>query len=371
MSEYFDAYRIDHILGFFRIWEIPFNAVHGLLGHFNPALPFSPEELQGYGFRFDASWQTVPYIREDFLDEIFGAYTGEVKERFLVHKGDGRWDLNVLVDTQRKIVGYFSGASDDMSILIRDGLMRLIDDVLFLEDPDRPGYYHPRISAQHTHVYHSLDEDQKSCFNRLYDDFYYHRHDVFWKDEALRKLPALISSTDMLVCGEDLGMIPHCVPEVMERLQILSLEIQRMPKESWRKFGDTWAYPYRSVCTTSTHDMSGIRVWWEEDRARTQRFFNEILGEQGEAPSFCEPWICEKIVELNLFSPSMLAILPLQDWLSIDGRLRRENPQEERINIPAHSRHYWRYRMHLSIEQLLEEGVFNTRLRELIERSGR
>ena len=143
--------------------------------------------------------------------------------------------------------------------------MRLIDDVLFLEDPDRPGYYHPRISAQHTHVYHSLDEDQKSCFNRLYDDFYYHRHDVFWKDEALRKLPALISSTDMLVCGEDLGMIPHCVPEVMERLQILSLEIQRMPKESWREFGDTWAYPYRSVCTTSTHDMSGIRVWWEED----------------------------------------------------------------------------------------------------------
>ena len=175
----------------------------------------------------------------------------------------------------------------------------------------------------------------------------------------------------MLVCGEDLGMIPHCVPEVMERLQILSLEIQRMPKESWREFGDTWAYPYRSVCTTSTHDMSGIRAWWEEDRARTQRFFNEILGEQGEAPYFCEPWICEKIVELNLFSPSMLAILPLQDWLSIDGRLRLENPQEERINIPAHSRHYWRYRMHLSIEQLLEEGVFNTRLRELIERSGR
>ena len=151
--------------------------------------------------------------------------------------------MNVFVVTLRKIVGYFSGASDDMSILIRDGLMRLIDDVLFLEDPDRPGYYHPRISAQHTHVYHSLDEDQKSCFNRLYDDFYYHRHDVFWKDEALRKLPALISSTDMLVCGEDLGMIPHCVPEVMERLQILSLEIQRMPKESWREFGDTWAYP--------------------------------------------------------------------------------------------------------------------------------
>ena len=46
MSEYFDAYRIDHVLGFFRIWQIPMDAVHGLLGVFNPALPFSPDELR-------------------------------------------------------------------------------------------------------------------------------------------------------------------------------------------------------------------------------------------------------------------------------------------------------------------------------------
>lgn len=371
MADYFDAYRIDHILGFFRIWEIPCDAVHGLLGHFNPALPYSPEEMSGYGFRFDASWQTVPYIRESFLGEIFGRYADEVKKRFLIHTGDGRWKLNIMWDTQRKIVDYFGRTDDEMNATIKEGLLKLVDEVLFIEDPEAPGRYHPRISGQRTRAYQALDEEQKACFDRLYEDFFYWRHNDFWKAEAMRKLPPLISSTQMLVCGEDLGMIPGCVPEVMERLQILSLEIERMPKAFNCEFADTGHYPYRSVCTTSTHDMSGIRAWWEEDRARTQRFFNEVLGEAGEAPRVCEPWICERIVALNLASPSMLAILPLQDWLSIDGRLRRDNPHEERINVPANSRHYWRYRMHLSIEQLLAEGEFNTRLRELIRHSGR
>ncbi|OUO99578.1 4-alpha-glucanotransferase [Barnesiella sp. An22] len=371
MSRYFDAYRIDHILGFFRIWEIPLDAVHGLLGHFHSAMPLSPDELAQKGFRFDASWQTVPYVREESLHDIFGAYTDEVKTRFLVDKGNGRWDLNVMMDTQRKVVDYFSGADDEMNVLIRDGLLKLLDEVLFLEDPDQPGYYHPRIMGNRTQAYQALDDEQKACFDRLYEDFFYWRHNDFWKAEALRKLPVLVASTDMLVCGEDLGMIPGCVPEVMKQLQILSLEIQRMPKEWNCEFGDVSRYPVRSVCTTSTHDMSGIRGWWQEDPARTQRYFNEVLGESGQAPATCEPWICERMVELTLSAPSMLAILPLQDWLSIDGRLRRKNPDEERINIPACPHYYWRYRMHLSLEQLLAEGVFNTRLQEMIARSGR
>ena len=371
MADYFDAYRIDHILGFFRIWEIPLNAVHGLLGHFHAALPLTPDELEQMGFHFDPSWQTVPYVREESLPVIFGLYTDDVKARFLVDKGNGRWDLNVMMNTQRKVVDYFAGADDAMNATIRNGLLKLLDEVLFLEDPDAPGHYHPRIMGNRTQAYRALDEEQKACFDRLYEDFYYWRHNDFWKGEALRKLPALVGSTDMLVCGEDLGMIPGCVPEVMEQLQILSLEIQRMPKEFNCEFGDVSRYPVRSVCTTSTHDMSGIRGWWEENPARTQRYYNEVLGEPGEAPATCEPWICERIVALNLSAPSMLAILPLQDWLSIDGRLRRANPREEQINIPASPHHYWRYRMHLPIEQLLAEGEFNTRLRELIARSGR
>ena len=144
-----------------------------------------------------------------------------------------------------------------------------------------------------------------------------------------------------------------------------------MPKDPRVEFGNPYHYPYYSVCTTSTHDMGGIRQWWEENREKTQRFYNQMLHECGEAPVFAEPWICEKIIDSNLQSPAMLCILPLQDWLAIDGRLRRDNPYKEQINVPAESRHYWRYRMHLTLEDLLSESLFNKRLHSIITESGR
>lgn len=309
MAEYFDAYRIDHILGFFRIWEIPLDAVNALLGRFNPALPYTEQEIASYGFRFDRGRHTAPVTETD--------------------------------------------------------------NVLFVEDRKQPGRFHPRISAQSTECYRWLPDDQKNAYNNLYNDFFYRRHDAFWQQEAMRKLPPLICSTHMLVCGEDLGMIPHCVPAVMNGEQILSLEIQRMPKDPSMEFGAPWDYPYLSVCTTSTHDMNPVRAWWEEDRRVSQRFYNNVLGEWGDAPYFCEPWICERIVAMHLKSPAMLTVLPWQDWLAMSGELRRENPNEERINVPANSRHYWRYRMHMTLEELLAADDFNRMVRHMIAESGR
>lgn len=371
MAEYFDAYRIDHILGFFRIWEIPYECVHGLLGHFNPALPFSEEEIRGYGLWFNAARHAEPYVYRYMLDDFFGEAAEEVRTKYLQEAGNGRYVLREEVDTQRKVERLFAGKSDDRSHRICDGLMGLIDEVLFVEDPVKRGLYHPRISAQFTYSYRALSDGERAAFDRLYNDFYYYRHDDYWRGEAMCKLPPLLSATRMLVCGEDLGMIPHCVPQVMNDLQILSLEVQRMPKDPNSEFCNTWGYPYRSVSTTSTHDMSPVRAWWEEDRATTQRFYNSVLQEPGEAPLFCEPWVAGKIVDLHLASPSMLVILPLQDWLAEDGTLRREVPQEERINVPAIPRYYWRYRMHLTLEQLLGEQDFNTRMRTRIEANGR
>lgn len=374
MSEYFDAYRIDHVLGFFRIWEIPVEQYHGLLGHFNPALPFSPEELSaGYDFSIDPEMQTLPYITDAIIDDTLGAYADDARAEFFEPiAGSGRYRLKPEFDTQRKVALYFENTCrDERTRTLCEGLMNMIDDVLFIEDPDQHGTYHPRISALDTQSYKALSDYEQACFERLYNDFYYHRHNDFWQDQAMRKLPPLIDSTDMLVCAEDLGMIPACVPVVMKKLEMLSLEIQRMPKEAFATFGDTWKYPYYSVCTTSTHDMSGIRGWWEEDRELTQKFYNDVLRQSGDAPLYAEPWICEKILQLHLKSPSMLCIIPLQDWLSIDGNIRRANPHEERINVPADSRHYWRYRMHLSIAELQQQSDFNSRLRSLIGSSGR
>ena len=373
MADFFDAYRIDHILGFFRIWQIPMDAIHGLLGYFNPALPFSPEEMRNnYDFWINPELQCKPRIEEWMLGDFFGEHAYEAKEKYLDYLGDGRFKLKDFVSTQRKVKEYFDKLEHkESNERIYNGLLGLIDDVLFIEDPYKKGFYHPRISAQFSYQYRMLNDYEKWCFNRLYNNFFYHRHNDFWYGKAMWKLPPLLDSTSMLTCAEDLGMIPDCVPEVMNQLEILSLEIQRMPKDPKAEFGNTWHYPYYSVCTTSTHDMPGIRAWWEDDHERSQKFFNYILGEQGPAPYFAEPWVCEKIVKLHLDSPSMLCILPLQDWLSTDGKLRRQMPAEEQINEPSNPEHYWRYRMHLTMEDLIRQSDFNNKLLNSIKESNR
>jgi len=303
MGQYFDAFRIDHILGFFRIWEIPSQYKSGLMGHFNPALPYPGEVLRSQGFR----------------------------------PGTGNGT-----------------------------------DVLFVEDPRQPDHWHPRISGDKTQQYAALSPEMKDRYNRLSEEFFWRRHDDFWKESALRKLPALLRSTGMLACGEDLGMIPACVPSVMDQLNILSLEIQRMPKDPKDAFGHPDRYPYWCVCATGTHDTSPLRAWWEEDRALTQRYYNEVLGCEGDAPYFCEPWVADLIVAQHMKSPAMLAILPLQDWLATDGEVRYQgNPADERINIPAIPRHYWRYRMHCTLESLVANDRLNAHLRTLAEAASR
>ncbi|HNW52161.1 MAG TPA: 4-alpha-glucanotransferase [Prolixibacteraceae bacterium] len=377
LSNYFDAYRIDHILGFFRIWEIPKEATHGLLGYFRPGLPLLPEEIIDRGIYFDSERFTKPYIRGHFLHEIFGEFTPEVKKQYLTEKGENSYVLKPAFDTQRKIYDHFTPDGDDTKVdakstIIRDGLISLLDEVLFIQDPycSYPAY-HPRIAFHDTNSFNELDQETKYRLDDLYIDFFYKRHEDFWKVEAFMKLPALINATNMLVCGEDLGMVPDCVPEVMRTLNILSLEVQRMPKNPKVEFGHPADAPYLSVCTTSTHDMSTIRGWWEENRENTQRFYRHILGHNDQAPYFAEPWICKEIINQHLHSPAMLAIFPIQDLLAMDGNLRWDETSKERINIPSDEKNKWCYRMILSLEKLLEADEFNNLIQSMIHMSGR
>ena len=297
MSQFFDAYRIDHVLGFFRIWEIPMPHKSGLMGQFSPALGLSREEIDAYGVQFN--------------DGLF----------LVDHKRDDRW--------------------------------------------------HPRIAVQFQDAYKQLDEGQKYNFNQLYNDYFYRRNNQFWYTEAMKKLPKLTQATRMLVCAEDLGMVPDCVPWVMNELRILSLEIQSMPKDPTTRFGKLSHNPYRSVDTISTHDMSTLRQWWDEDTERSQAYYNTTLRRGGEAPRPLPGWLAKDIVSRHLTSPSMLCLVSFQDWMSIDEKLRLPDENAERINIPANPRHYWRYRMHLTIEQLLAADDLNYEISTLIIQSGR
>ena len=302
MARYFDAYRIDHILGFFRIWEVPRQAQSAILGHFYPSKPYTAEEIKSLGIAFDANI----HCTKDYTDS----------------------------------------------------------NTLFVEYPE--GGYTPRIEGYKTLQFKSLTAKEQEAYLKLHEEFFYHRHNEFWRECALRRLPALMATTKMLTCGEDLGMIPACVPDVMSQEGILSLEIERMPKQMGAAFGDTASYPYLSITATSTHDMSNIRGWWREDKELTQRYWSDVLHLAGKAEKECSGKVARMIIQRQMLSNSILAILPLQDWLATDEQLRQSDPESERINVPANPNHYWRYRMHLTLEQLLKEKSFNQEIGKLI-----
>ena len=371
MARYFDAYRIDHVLGFFRIWEIPVSSVYGLLGQFAPALAMSREEIESYGLHFQEDRFTRPFITDWVLDRVFHERAGEVKEKYLDRLDDERYQMKPEVDTQRKVEALFADATDEKELWLRDGLYALISDVLFVRDHTNPGVFHPRISAQLDFIYESLYDNDKAAFNRLYNDYFYRRNNQFWYQEAMKKLPKLVQATRMLVCAEDLGMVPDCVPWVMDELKILSLELQSMPKDPSVKFGHLSRNPYRSVCTISSHDMPTLRMWWDENVQRTQEYYNTMLYRQGPAPHPLPGWLASDIISRHLTSPSMLCILSIQDWLATDEALRLPDANAERINIPANPKHYWRYRMHLNIEDLAADKRFVQNITEMISQSGR
>ena len=366
MSKFFDAYRIDHVLGFFRIWAIPTTCVHGLLGQFAPAIAMTREEIEGYGLHFQEELFTKPFIARWVVYRVFGIHAEEVIGKYLNHEHDDIFSLKPEYDTERKIEAAFAGKDTDTDIWIRDGLYALAADVLFVRDINDSNKFHPRITAQLNFMYEALVDSDKEKFNRLYNDYYYRRNNNFWYSEAMKKLPVLVQATRMLVCAEDLGMVPDCVAWVMDELRILSLELQQMPKDPKVKFGELWKNPYKSVCTLSTHDMPSLRQWWDEDWDRTQIYYSSQLCRGGAAPHPLPGWLAKEIITNQLTCPSMLCILSLQDWFAIDEKLRLPDADAERINIPANPRHYWRYRMHVNIEELINNKEYNDNIKELV-----
>lgn len=375
MKNYFDAYRIDHVPGFFRIWEIPSEHVYGILGRFRPALPFSTHEIAQFGFSLDPATYCTPQFSISYIDSTLNL-SEDFKEKYL-ELADHVYRLKPAYLNQRDILHPVSDEAE------RELLLKLTTEVLFIADPEKPQHHHPRIAAQHTHVFAELSDSDKQAFNRLYDNFFYERNNQLWADEALKKIPPITQCRDtaqptihlhpitdegMLPCAEDLGMVPSSVKGVLERLRILSLEIQRMPKTYGVRFDNLSHNPYFSVATIATHDMAPLRLWWRENEEQTQAFWHEALHHAGTAPDEATPEVCEEVVTRHIQSPSMLCLLSLQDLLAISPSLRSKHPEDEQINVPANPNQYWRYRMHLNIEELIQASAFNDKLIAIINR---
>ncbi|MEZ4910056.1 MAG: 4-alpha-glucanotransferase [Saprospiraceae bacterium] len=368
LSKYFDALRIDHILGFFRIWQIPMHQIYGTLGLFNPRLPLTKEELAKFGIYGDLHRFTQPYITEELIYSTFGKDATHILKTFFEVNYQGisfksafknQKDVDTFIKKNPKLQPYL------------DDILMMMSDVLLIEEPNTNGnLFNPRITLHTTNAYKALSPHLQHSFTTMYNDYYFKRHDGHWKQQALWKLPAILDASNMLICGEDLGMIPDSVPEVMRQLNILSLEIQRMPKGQ-NEFGKVKSYPYFSVSSPSCHDMSTIRGWWEADHEMAKKFYYNYMHASGLTPMECSTEIVSYVIKDHLDSPSMLAIFPIQDILGLEPNLRKKDAASEQINVPANVNHYWRFRLHIDTEKLLEAKEFNEKIKRTINSSGR
>lgn len=364
LSNYFDAIRIDHVLGFFRIWSMTPDATEGLLGRFAPAHPMPLQAFRDAGIELDENIYTKPLINDDIIYDLFGEEAEWVKANCL--EGD---KLSDTCNTQRKVTQFFKVHHGKKHI--EEKMLWLVAQVILLKDETLQEHYHFRINMQDTAAFHHLTGADKQSLEQLYESYFFHNQNDLWKAEGIKKLKLLDTSSPMFICAEDLGMVPPMVPDVLNSMHMAGLVVQRMPQKSTERFADIRHTSFLTVVTPSTHDMSPLRLWWKEDREATQYFYNHVLGHYGQAPEECEPWIVREIIEQHLQSRAIFAIFLLQDLLATDEGLRRLNPVEERINNPANPDHYWNYRMHLYLEDLKKDKLFSKKLQTLITENGR
>ena len=380
MKQYFQAYRIDHILGFFRIWELPCDTKTGILGRFRPSSGYTRAELESHGL-WDIDRLADPFVTSSLLHELLDdpELEAEVTERFFEPcpgnrlRFKQRYASEMAVSALRCRPGVPDSTAVDTE-RVHQVLIMLSQNVCIIKDGDLPhGNYFPRFNLMETKSFEYLEDLHWKAFLRnMHDDsFYGTRSDALWRSQAYKTLPMMQNATDMLVCGEDLGLIPSCVHPIMEELGIIGLRIQRMPSEQGIEFGMPSAYGYMTVASPSSHDTSNFRAWFEEDEARRARYCRTILGLEDVAPDVCTPDIVRFVVRQHLACPSILAIFSIQDIIGMSHTLPQRDANEETINVPSNPEHYWRYRMHITLEQLDQDDELKQTLKNLITSSGR
>lgn len=367
---YATAIRLDHVLGFFRIWSIPKENVQGTLGYFKPSNALSEKDFHEHQISFNEHRFCQPLITKELLSNLFAKDIDEISAFYFTEIGFNLFAFKEKFQTQRKLWDYLMKhkVNKENPHLFKNLLYLHTEKILLKEE----GYgYHFRVNMQQTFSFATLDETTKNRLNELYHLYFFNRQNDLWLQNGDEILSSLHKASDMLYCGEDLGWVPDFVPGVLRENGILSLEVQRMPKNNHEVFTDISAIPYLSIATPDTHDMPVLRHWWEMDEEKTQLFYNSILKLPGKAPQKINETIIRKIVEQFLLSPAMWSIFPWQDMMAIDDKFVFEDARKERINDPANADNKWNYRMHIFLEELCTYEEFNKQWNEFISRTNR
>ncbi|OHT17246.1 4-alpha-glucanotransferase DPE2 [Tritrichomonas foetus] len=392
MADLFHAVQLDQMMGFFRMWEIPNDScVRSVLGHFEPTLSFSRAELRDRGL-LNMDRYLKPYVRWRIIKEKFGPEADYVAETFfrgaVCSREDQVFSFKDEFDSEVKIRNYLSTQKMDSKqrIDLERKLFELLSNVLLIEDTTKPDHYHVRAQMLFEKVkrtadgnfipiesssFRELPESQKGTFKELFYEYFYNRQTNLWLELATPKLKMLQESTNMLLCADDLGLNNEKLTQNLEARGFLSLRVQRMSRLENHNFDKVREFPYFSIATPSTPQMTTIRGWWEENREVIAKFWREEVWRNDEPPSQCECFIQELILKQHLWSDSMWTIFLLQDITGVDQRFRSQLPSQERINDPKSENQRWDYRYPFSIEELLDARDFSFRIRTLVEESKR
>lgn len=372
MAQYFDAIRIDHILGFFRIWSIPSEQVQGLLGYFQPCVPIDEQEFAHWHIPFNYERYCKPFVNTQILIELFGDKVSYIKTDFFDYNENGTYSFKPQFDSQKKIKEVFdSYEQNEHNAWLSRTLLNLMTNVILIPDQQK-GKYHCRFVLYETSSYAHLSDWEKQQLYYLYLNYYFERQDENWRKVGFKQLSAISSTTDMMICGEDLGMVPKRVPDVLDQLGCLGLKVQRMGSEMTSAFTNPLHVGFMNVVTPSTHDMLPIRNWWDhESRKQKDAFYNSQLALDSFAPEKCDETIVSQIIFNHLESPALWSVFLIQDLFCMESSTANPNTEDDIINRPEIARFYWRYRMHLSVEQLQKEEQLNGKIKNLLQLSNR
>lgn len=363
-ARYYHAYRIDHILGFFRIWSIPAGESTGYLGWTTPHAPITAQELAELGFSGDRlRWICEPHVPTRIVEAVNGYdYLGAHGTLAKVMDRIGSEELWLFKDTIKCERDIWNA---DISESVKGALAAAWRDRL-LQVTGRDGkgkvLFAPIWSKHESTAWKSLSDAERGALERLFADKDA-QNGTLWKDQAVRLLATLTGSVDMLACAEDLGSVPDIVPDVLARLGILGLKVFRWER-IWNREGqpyrDIASYPVRSVATTSVHDSSTLRGWWEREHGGNDFFgirnpsADGIPADKSESwHSFyggeTAAWALSAIAE----TASSLLVVPLQDLMALDDAYRNEDPDADRINVPGSvSAFNWTWRIPVTVESL-------------------
>ncbi|MDI9357394.1 MAG: 4-alpha-glucanotransferase [Phycisphaerales bacterium] len=352
LEQYFDALRIDHVLGFFRIWSIPSHAVDASLGYFVPAAPLTKSELQQIPVPLERL--DKPYITKELLTSVFNDQSKEIKEIFLEEQTTGYYQFKELFDTQKKTQKYLN--KQDKKIFtnsINQKILSLHSQVILVHDTDDETKWHFRFNMHDTYSFKRLDQQTQDILRTLYHDYFFNKQKKVWQRHGLETLTALKRNTKLLICAEDLGFITPEITDIIKQLCILSLEIQRMPKNYGQDFVDLSQVSYLSVSTPSTHDSSTLKGWWEDEEFNKEKLYTTYLHLSQPVPQKFTKELSYGLLKQFVLSPSLLSIFPIQDLMHLNDEWQILRNQEERINDPGNPNNYWGYRMPISLKKMI------------------